>query len=303
MSKNASQEKLRKVLDDLILCYPPSQKIPADPIEFPHRFSDPRDIEVVGLIAALLAYGQVFLFKRVVENILLLMGGSPAAFCEKASPEFLKGQFKTVYYRMNTGTDLACLIYFIGEILRQYGSLGRLFIAGYRKEEPDIAPTLTRFVDRILAIDSTPIYGRSHYPYGLLQLFSSPKRRSACKRLNLYLRWMIRPADGIDFGLWTDVPPSKLIIPLDTHIVRISRYLGLTRRKSPGWAMAQEITERLKRLDPMDPLKYDFPLCHLGISSSCPIEKDRSKCRICPLLPRCRRGQGLMRTDHQKFWV
>jgi uncharacterized protein (TIGR02757 family) len=297
MSLTLPQERLRAALGTLIKHSPLGHRVQDDPVEFPHRYTDPQDIEVVGLISALLAYGQVPLFKRVVEQILEIMQGSPAKFCAEAEPSKLRAQFEKIYYRMNSGRDLACLFYFIGEVLRCRGSLGKLFYDGYREKEPDIAPTLSRFVDRMLAFDPTPIYGKAHHPYGLRQLFSSPERLSACKRFNLYLRWMVRPADGVDFGLWREIPPSKLVIPLDTHIVRISRYLGLTRRKSPGWAMAKEITERLKRFDPVDPLKYDFVLCHLGISGACPIEKDRLKCRVCPLLASCRKGRGLLRRE------
>lgn len=287
-------EALRGALDRLLAIDPPAGRIADDPVVFPHRYRDPKDIEVVGLIAAVLAYGQVDLFRRVVAEILDRTGPHPARFCAEAAPSDLKIAFRPLYYRMNRGLDFACLLYFIGEILRRYDSLGTLFAAGYREEEPDIAPALTRFIDRILAIDPAPIYGRTIYPYGLRQMFSSPERRSACKRLNLYLRWMVRPADGLDFGLWEEIPPGKLLIPLDTHVIRISRYLGLTRRRTPGWAMAREITDQLKRLDPLDPLKYDFPLCHLGISGACPIDPDPAKCVLCPLLPHCRKGRKVM---------
>jgi uncharacterized protein (TIGR02757 family) len=290
-----SQERLREALERLVK-NPPARRSD-DPVDFPHRFSDPSDIEVVGFISALLAFGRVPLFKRVVERILEIMGEKPALFCAETGPERLRKTFEGVYYRWNGGNDLACLLFFIGEVLRRHGTLGRLFVSGFRKEETDIGPALTRFIGAILAIDPRPIYRRSHYPRGL---FSSPARRSACKRLNLYLRWMVRPADGIDFGLWREIPPSKLVIPLDTHLIRIGRYLGLTRRRSPGWAMAKEITESLKRLDPIDPLRYDFALCHLGISGSCPVEKNRSKCLICPLLASCARGRRLVRGNEQR---
>ncbi|HET6370782.1 MAG TPA: TIGR02757 family protein [Nitrospiria bacterium] len=297
MSLSLPQERLRAALETLIKRPHFGQRVQDDPVEFPHRYTDQNDIEVVGLISALLAYGQVPLFKRVVERILEIMEGRPTKFCAETDPSLLRVRFEKIYYRMNSGRDIACLLYFIGEILRRHGSLRKLFYDGYRENEDDIAPALSRFVDRMIAFDPTPIYGKNQRPYGLRQLFSSPDRLSACKRFNLYLRWMIRPADGVDFGLWSEIPPSKLVIPLDTHIVRISRYLGLTRRRSPGWSMAKEITEGLKRFDPIDPLKYDFALCHLGISGACPIEKDRLKCGVCPLLASCRKGQGLLRGE------
>jgi len=137
------------------------------------------------------------------------------------------------------------------------------------------------------------------------QFFPSPSEGSACKRLNLYLRWMIRSDDGVDFGIWAcservsqspeqgegesnKIPPSKLIIPLDTHMARICTHLGLTHYKTTGWKMAEEITDNLKILDPEDPVKYDFALCHLGISGECPLHKDIKKCSKCFLKDICK---------------
>jgi uncharacterized protein (TIGR02757 family) len=118
--------------------------------------------------------------------------------------------------------------------------------------------------------------------------FPTPVDGSACKRMNLYLRWMVRPEDGVDCGVWTGVAPSRLVIPLDTHIARISSYIGLTDRKSPGWAMALDITHHLRALDRNDPLRYDFALCHLGIAGDCPRKQDPAKCVKCPIQPVCR---------------
>src|SRR3569832_1913961 len=200
-------------------------------------------------------------------------------------------RFQGIYYRMNTSEDLLAFIYLMSRTVRKYGSIGALFRSLYREEEPDLGPTLSRFVGAVFSFATGPVYGKNVIPDGLRQLLSSPASGSACKRLNLFLRWMVRPDDNVDFGLWKEIPPGKLVIPLDTHIIRISRYLGLTARKSPDWKMAKEITYSLKRLDPHDPLKYDFSLCHLGISGACPIEKDRAKCSVCPLLAACwRRG-------------
>jgi uncharacterized protein (TIGR02757 family) len=116
----------------------------------------------------------------------------------------------------------------------------------------------------------------------------SPVDGSACKRMNLYLRWMVRPDDGVDCGVWKGLAPRSLVIPLDTHIARISSYIGLTDRKSPGWAMALDITRQLRLLDAEDPLQYDFALCHLGIAGDCPRKRNPLKCAACPILPVCR---------------
>jgi hypothetical protein len=148
----------------------------------------------------------------------------------------------------------------------------------------------------MLASDCTPVY-----PDGILPenatvrfLLPDPADGSACKRMNLYLRWMIRN-DGIDPGLWRFARPDQLVLPLDAHLSRIARYLGLTRRATNGWLAASEAAASLKLLDPADPLKYDFALCRLGILKDCPAKPDRKKCRSCMLLPVCRAGTSLTR--------
>jgi uncharacterized protein (TIGR02757 family) len=129
----------------------------------------------------------------------------------------------------------------------------------------------------------------------LRHLFSGPARGGASKRLCLFLRWMVRSDDGIDLGLWSFIPPAKLIMPLDAHVVRIGSYLGLTRRRSPGWLMAREMTARLRTLSPEDPVKYDFALCHFGMAGECPIRPERKRCARCGLQQVCRVGRRSIR--------
>jgi uncharacterized protein (TIGR02757 family) len=289
------RKRLAPLLEDFYRKQPAGHRIKEDPIELPRRYTDPREIEAVALLASTLAYGRVPLFKAVVEKILALTGGSPYRYLMSFDPAREAPRFQGIYYRLNSTEDLFAFIYVMSRAVRQYGSIGALFLSLYREEEADLGPTLSRFVGALFSIDTAPVYGKSVIPDGLRQLLSSPASGSACKRLNLFLRWMVRPNDGVDFGLWKEIPPGKLIIPLDTHIIRISRYLGLTARKSPDWKMAREITDSLKMLDPDDPLKYDFSLCHLGISGACPIEGNREKCAVCPLLGACRRGNRLAR--------
>ncbi|HEY6837754.1 MAG TPA: DUF2400 family protein, partial [Geobacteraceae bacterium] len=152
------------------------------------------------------------------------------------------------------------------------------------RDADDITPSLTAFSAAILAMDYSPVFGSREIPADsyFTFFFPSPASGSACKRLCMFLRWMVRPADGIDLGLWHDVSPTKLVIPVDAHIQRIGRYLGLTTRKQADWKMAREITAALRRLDPADPVKYDFSLCHLGISEGCS-GRDRLRCRACPI--------------------
>ncbi|MBI4715634.1 MAG: TIGR02757 family protein [Nitrospirae bacterium] len=266
-----------------------------DPVVFPHRYRDPEDIETAGLIAASFAFGRVDLFRPVVEKILVAAGPHPAEFLADFRPGRDGKKLRGLYYRMVREEDLIRWLAAIGGVLRQYGSLRKLFTAAWL-EEHDPRKMLERVSDRFHSLDPGPrrrhqTTGRPSHTRGFLQLTPSPRNGGACKRWNMYLRWMVRPADGIDFGLWTDIPPSCLIIPLDTHIHRIAGYLGLTSRKNADWKTAEEITAALRAFDPEDPVKYDFALCHVGISGQCPAKIDPQTCRSCPLARGCSVGR------------
>lgn len=287
--KSQGKKELGLLLDRLTRETHSIERIKTDPIEFPHRYHDSLDIEVVAFLSAILAYGRVSLFKQILEKVLALMGEKPYRFIETFDPDHERRRFKGIYYRFNRTEDFIALFTLMARVVQRYGSLGSLFISLYKENDPDIGPALTRFVNTFKRESDGPISP------GLAYLLPSPEDGSACKRFNLFLRWMVRPNDGVDFGLWKAIPPAKLIIPLDTHIVRIAGYLKLTKRKTPDWKMAKEITEGLKRFDPIDPLKYDFPLCHLGLSGDCPLVADREKCKQCLLLKVCTRGKRLTR--------
>ena len=278
---------IKESLDNFYKSYNLTERINSDPIEFPHRYKRAEDIEVVGLIASSLAYGKVTLFKPVLERIFKIMGESPYDFILHFKPEKDSNLFKGIKYRMNKEEDILCLIYLISAVLKEYGSLQRLFMSFYNPVDEDISPALSGFVDYFLKIDTSAVYGKDIKPFGLLQFFPSPVKGSTCKRFNMFLRWMIRSGDGVDFGIWKEISPSKLIIPLDTHIARISKNIGLTERRSADWRMAKEITENLKMFDPDDPVKYDFALCHMGISGDCPTVPSIEKCKRCNLSEIC----------------
>jgi len=268
----------------------PRARMEDDPIVIPHRFTDPIEIELTGMLTACFAYGRAPFFNETVDKILSLAHGSFPRYLKMFNLEKERSRFDGIQYRFNRSKDILCLVYIMSQVVKQYGGIKSLFMSCYKEGEEDIGPTLTRVIEVIQAINTTPVYGVMKKPTGLLHFFPSPAQKSACKRWNLYLRWMVRKDDGIDFGLWREIPPSKLIIPLDTHIARIGQYLGLTSRKSANWAMAKEITQSLKGMDPLDPVKYDFSLCHLGISGACPVQPNAKKCFVCNLLPACKCG-------------
>ena len=275
-----SEVSLKQVLDKFYKEFNFKERLKHDPIEFPHRYSDPDDVEVAGFIASCFAYGKVGLFKPVIEKILMPGGKHPARFFANFTLEKDRKYFKDIRYRFNKEKDVLCLVFILGRILQEWGSLKNLFYNFYEPGHEDIRNALNGFMDCFLSVDTSPVYGRNTSPRGLTQLIPLPEKKSACKRMNLFLRWMIRTGD-IDLGIWDKIPPSKLIIPLDTHIAKISKCLGLTKRSAPDWKTAEEITGVLKKFDPLDPLKYDFALCQQGISGACRGEENSAVCPSC----------------------
>lgn len=279
---------LKRVLERLYRAYD-LEFLSTDPLEFVHRYKRPEDREIAGLIASSLAYGRVEGIKRSVQNVLNAMGPSPFNFTRSFDPKKDCGLFAGFVHRFNRGVDICCLIYFARQMIEGSGSIGGFFLKGYSSADHNVKNALMNFSEKALALDPGNIYGTKGLPQkaGVRFFFPTPADGSPCKRLNLYLRWMIRRGDSLDFGQWRDVDPARLVIPLDTHIARISKKIGLTKRANPDWKMAEEITEALKKLDPKDPVKYDFSLCRLGILEKCPSRKDPSKCESCLIKKFC----------------
>ncbi len=265
--KGLKRGRLKELLDGFYCEYEFTSMIARDPIEFPHRYQRPEDIEVIGFISSCFAYGKVELFKPVVEKILSLMGNNPCGFVSDFDVRRHQQQF-TFSYRFSDREDILCLFHILHELLRRHGSIESAFMDHLLSGCGEIGKGIDAFVGEILKIDTSPVYGAMKHPHGLTHFFPSPRKGSACKRMNLFLRWMVRDKD-IDFGIWKGIPKDRLVIPLDTHIARISRCLGLTERQSSDWKAAVEITEALKSFDLEDPLKYDFILCHRGIGGAC----------------------------------
>ncbi len=257
--------RLKEVLDDLYDIPRLKAHIENDPIEFPHLYNEPGDIELAGFIASSLAFGRIGLFKPIIRKILSFADNSLYEYIINFEPKKDLRHFDSLYYRMCKGKDIAALLFILREVVRKHGTIGNLFLSCH-DPQTSLRNTLSMFVRCLRETDTTPVYGRTKATRGLLQLIPSPDNGGPCKRLNMYLRWMVRPADGIDFGLWNRIPPSSLVYPLDTHIIRICKELKMTKRKSANWAMTEEITDKFRLISPDDPLKYDFALCHLGVS-------------------------------------
>lgn len=279
---------LKRYLDRLYKTFDISY-LSTDPLSFVHGFKRNKDQEIVGLIASSLAYGRVEGIKRSVEKVLGVIGQNPYAFTMNFSPRRDRGKFGDFVHRFSRGRDICCLIYFARQMIEESGSIGRFFLKGYSSDDQTVKEALVRFSDAALSLDSAAVYGKGGLPgnAGVRFFFPSPVGGSPCKRLNLYLRWMVRRADRLDFGIWKEVDPAKLVIPLDTHIARISRNIGITARVTADWKMAEEITSVLRTLDPKDPVKYDFSLCRLGILDKCPSRRDLKRCESCLIKKVC----------------
>jgi uncharacterized protein (TIGR02757 family) len=258
----------------------------SDPVHIVRRYADPADREVVGFCAAGLAFGRVASVLNSIESLLAVMGPAPAAFVRRFDPARDGASLAPLVHRWIRGRDLAALMLVLQRMLREHGSIESFFLAGDDPAAPDIGPAVNAFSTRALEVDLRPAYGRVPKRAGVCYFFPRPSAGSACKRLNLFLRWMVRK-DAIDLGVWTRVAPSRLIVPLDTHVIRLGRCLRLTRYKSPGWNMAAEITSSLRALNPDDPVRYDFSLCHVGMMNACGYGRAQRDTQ-CPLRGLCR---------------
>jgi uncharacterized protein (TIGR02757 family) len=278
---------IKSVLDRLYAARSPHH-LANDPLSFCHRYTDPGDQEVAAVIAAAFAYGGIKIILRTLESIFAELGPSPRRYIETFNPAKGMKAFSRFKHRFNDGRDLVALLWAIRTMIRDAGSVNAFFLRFHTATAQDVSSALNGYSSAVLALDYGQVFGDSpapavsYFPF----LFPAPAAGSACKRLCMFLRWMVRPADGIDLGIWTGVSPAQLVIPVDTHICRICSYLGFTRRKTADWRMACEITAALQRFDPADPVKYDFSLAHLGISEGCD-GADPLRCLSCAIRGIC----------------
>jgi uncharacterized protein (TIGR02757 family) len=257
-----------------------------DPIHIVRRFARNDDREVVAFIAAALAFGRVSSVIQSIERVLAVVGPAPAAYIRRFDARRHGPAFAGIVHRWTREADIVAMLWLLRQMIDRAGSVEGFFLEGYDEDADDIADALDSFSTRAMALDLKAAYGRVPKRPGVCYFFPRPSAGSACKRLNLFLRWMVR-RDALDLGVWTRVSPAKLIVPLDTHVIRVGQCLRLTRYASPGWAMAQDITASLRKLDPGDPVKYDFSICHLGMMNACGFARSQGDSQ-CPLRGVCR---------------
>jgi uncharacterized protein (TIGR02757 family) len=280
----AQPAALAHALDDLYVDYNREDSA-TDPIDLVRPFIDRADREVAGFCAAALAFGRVQSVMNSIRTLFDIMGPRPARFVRAFEPDGPHDELRRMVHRWTRGDDLAALLWILRQMLEQSGSIEGFFLEGDRADADDVGPALDSFSTRALKLDIRRAYGRLPKRPGVCYFFPRPSTGSACKRLNLFLRWMIR-RDEVDLGVWTRIPPSRLVVPLDTHLIRLGRCLRLTRYVSPGWKMAADITASLRALDPKDPVRFDFSICHVGMRDQCGFGRKQGDSQ-CPLRGLC----------------
>jgi uncharacterized protein (TIGR02757 family) len=259
----------------------------SDPVQIVRRYKTPADQEIVGFCAAALAFGRVASVLNTVETLARVLGPEPAAYVRRFDPKAPHPELRAMVHRWTRGVDIVALLWILRQMIDRSGSIEGFFREGYDPEAVDISDALDSFSRRALALDLKAVYGR-RVPArtGVCYFFPRPSAGSGCKRLNLFLRWMVR-RDEVDLGAWTSIPRAKLIVPLDTHVIRLGRCLRLTKYTSPGWRMAADITASLRAIDPVDPVRFDFSICHVGMMNACGFGRRQGDTQ-CPLKGICR---------------
>jgi len=262
VDKDAVQ--LKEVLEKLYVKYNRRELIPPDPLQFACRYSARADMEIAALLAATLAYGRVEQIERSLNNLFGRIGSNLYEFVRDFGPA-KRRKLLDFKHRFTAGEDICDLLELLKLLFEKNGSIEKHFLSGYNKTDENIIPALSNFCESLLktyAARYKTVPGR-----GLKYLLAGPTAGGASKRLNLFLRWMVRD-DRVDLGLWKSIDKAKLIVPMDVHIFRVSKMLGFCRRKNISLRTAVEVTDRFAQIEPDDPVKYDFALCRIGMSQN-----------------------------------
>ncbi|AWV97327.1 TIGR02757 family protein [Arcticibacterium luteifluviistationis] len=250
-------EELRTLLDEKYIYFNRPNFIPNDPVSIPHKFSQKEDIEIAGFLAAILAWGQRKTIINKCNELLELMDYAPHQFITSFESQDLI-PFENFKHRTFNGTDCLYFMESLRNIYKKHDGLEGVFSKNIDENDSSIEKGLIHFREVFFELEDSPSRTTKH--------IASPIKKSACKRINMYLRWMVRKDNkGVDFGIWNKIQPSQLVCPCDVHVERVARKLGLIQLPKPNWNMALELTDNLKRFDPIDPVKYDFSLFGLGV--------------------------------------
>lgn len=280
---------LKEALDRLSTTYG-SAYLKTDPVQFPHRYRNKKDQELAGFLSAVFAYGHVPQILKNLERIFSLFPEQLHTSLREHDTAYWRKRCRGISYRFQQPEDLVLLLWLLRDILTRFGSIEESFRSFYPQGEhpKTLQRALSDWVRFLRSrIMDAPSWERLESERGIFHLLPDPESGSPCKRWNLFLRWMVRGPDGVDLGVWKSISTNELILPLDTHTARICSHLGLTARRSPSWVMAEEITESLRSLDPVDPVRYDFSISRLGILARCSKKAKKAQCRSCLLRAIC----------------
>jgi uncharacterized protein (TIGR02757 family) len=250
------KKQLKEFLDRKVDEYNQPSFIAHDPVSIPHFFSKKQDIEIAGFFASIFAWGNRTIIIKKSKELMALMDNAPHQFIVGHSEKDLQRMLQFKHRTFNV-TDLLYFIQFLKHHYQQSNTLETAFTKWMDKTHENIEKALTSFHDYFFSLHDAPVRTKKH--------IATPVRNSTCKRLNMYLRWMVRKDDcGVDFGIWRNISPSQLICPIDVHVARVARRFNLIQRKQVDWQTALELVSHLKEFDRDDPAKYDFALFGLG---------------------------------------
>jgi uncharacterized protein (TIGR02757 family) len=279
----AESAEIKNLLERLYAKYNHRAFVPPDPLQFVYRFSDRHDAEIAAFLSAALAYGRVRQIERSLTQLLDRMDGAPYDFTMRLNSGG-RAKLHSFKHRFTAGDDISDLLDLFRRILNDHDNLESFFMQGCREEHSTVLPALSTFCDCLCRLYADTHDGR--VSDGVRYLLASPSRGSASKRLHLFLRWMVRH-DEVDVGLWRGIDKAKLIVPVDVHMARLCRILGLHNDRTVSRSTAVKITEAFAKMEPADPVKYDFALSRIGILENC-TGHDRAECTRCELSEICR---------------
>jgi len=281
-------------LESVFARYHSPDYLGSDPLVMVREFSDRDDRQIAALFAALLAYGNVKQINVSLGRLFAAMGGRPGLFIREFQFDEAAEALAGFKHRFADERDILCLCCLLHQAVTAR-SLQDGFLLGVRENEPDLALAAGRFVDYLQGFDFAPYFSRSEMlaRSSFKHLLPRADKGSACKRIHLFLRWMVRPDDGVDLGLWPQVSAARLLVPVDTHILRLSQNLGLSRRAVASLEFARDVTAVLREIDPEDAARFDFSLCRLGILKLCPSSSNLQTCGACELRSVCLKRKRL----------
>jgi len=273
---------MKNILERLYAKYNRRELIKPDPLQFVYNYTNHLDMEAAGFLSAALAYGRVQQIEKDLTDLFTKMGKSPSAFILDFNNR-QADKLDSFKHRFTSGSDISELFFLLKQVLTDHGSIEHCFTAGLNKTDKNIIAAMGKFCD--LLADTYRRLRHREPAASLLYLFVNPSGKSACKRLNLFLRWMVRD-DDVDAGLWKEVDKSQLIVPVDVHMGRLCKILGFYNRSTVDLKTAVEITDSFKKLCPEDPVKYDFALSRIGIVENC-TGRPGKYCKFCTLREFC----------------